>query len=667
VTSPPRDLLRVGERPGPPLYPIPAQPSRPPVPSAGRVKGPAGLRAGHPHQEQRPPGGRHRRQHPAGAIAPGRRLPLGVVALSAAAGVMVGAAAYTAGRLGHASSPWSDRAYWLGQALIVIPVAMRLLSRRSRTATETAAVVIVLAVSEYVVKICYSPIGFTFVDELEHWRSTVNLIHTGKLFTVNYILPISPRYPGLEEVTAALASVTGLPVFVCGLIIAGIAHLLFVCVLYMLFRHISRSSWIAGIAILIYASNPDLPSFDSMFVYQTLAVAFLGLALLAAGRVTARQPARDRVGWLVLGMLAIAATVVTHHATSFMLVASLGVVAVASVLVGDRRSAPWLAAFTLFSAAMAAGWVLLIAPQTVSYFRPTVTGILHGLRVLLNGGPFPVPSAAATPPGNQALAAAAVLAMSALLPAGWWQVWRRYRRQPWVVAMAIGSASWYAIIVVRLVTADGSELAGRAATFVFIPASFIAALVVARLTDTEFRAWRAPAAAVALLVLVLTLMFDGLVNGWPPYWERLPGGYQVAGFERSVGPEEIAAGRWALRSLGPGNRFAVDFGNFAVLGSYGDQDPVRNVAYLYSSPTYTASDANRTRALALHYALVDWRLTKSLPTDGRYFVVDPRAGRYTRPLPVADLAKFGRLPGVARIYDGGNIVIYDLRGEQDAP
>jgi hypothetical protein len=45
----------------------------------------------------------------------------------------------------------------------------------------------------------------------------------------------------------------------------------------------------------------------------------------------------------------------------------------------------------------------------------------------------------------------------------------------------------------------------------------------------------------------------------------------------------------------------------------------------------------------------------------RYFPVDPNVGNYTRPLPLADLTKFNQVPGVARIYDSGNIVIYDLK------
>ena len=52
-------------------------------------------------------------------------LPVSAVALCAAIGVLVVAAAYTAGRLGHADTSWADRVYWLGQVLILAPVAAR--------------------------------------------------------------------------------------------------------------------------------------------------------------------------------------------------------------------------------------------------------------------------------------------------------------------------------------------------------------------------------------------------------------------------------------------------------------------------------------------------------------------------------------------------------------
>ena len=601
------------------------------------------------------------------------RLPVSAVALMAAAGVLVAAAAYTAGRLGHAGAPWADRMYWLGQLLILTPVAAQLLSRRALVVSETVTLVVVLTVAEYLVKVCYSPAAFTYADELMHWRTATDISQTGRLFTANNLLPVSPHYPGLEEVTSALASVTGLSIFTCGLIVAGTAHLLFVCVLFVLFRQVSGSHRIAGVALLLYAGESLFQSFDSMFVYQTLALPFLGLTVLAVGRLAAAQAAGSRLGWFTVAALSAFATVATHHVTSCLLVATLEVITLGALLTRDRALAAWASILALLSAAAFAAWIVFVTPSTVGYLQPVAAEALQGLRALLTGGHLGVPapaSAANGPIENQALEAAAVLIMSALVPVGWWQVRRRYSHQPWAVALAIGAVSWYVIVGVRVFVADGSELAGRASTFVFVPAGFIAALAVIRLTDNSLR-WpavranmrrRAPVVVAVAVPAALVLVLNGLVNGWPPYWERLPGPYQVAGAERSVGPEQVASAEWALAALGPGKRFATDEGDLPVLGSYGDQNPVGDDGYLYTSPAFTPAAAQQVQAQSLGYVLVDQRLSQQLPASGQYFPVDPNAGKYTRPLPLADLTKFNYVPGIARIYDSGNIVIYDLEG-----
>ncbi len=614
------------------------------------------------HSAPRPP----RRQPSAAAPAVlESRLPVSVVTLISAIGVFVASAAYAAGRMGYASSPWADRAYWLGQALVVAPVALRLLSRRSLVPSATATLVVVLTVAEYLLKICYSPLGFTFTDELLHWRGTVNLMQTGKLFTANYGLPISPRYPGLEEVTSALISVTGLPVFAAGLIVSGLAHLLFICLLYLIFSHVSQSHRVGGIAILVYSATPTLDSFDSMFVYETLALAFLGLGVLAAWRAATGPTSGERIRWFVLALLAIFATVITHHVTSYMLVGSLVLVTVASMLSRARRTAFMVGALAVISAAAVASWVIFIAPGTLSYFRPTVEGLVQGISALQSGGSSGAPSTSAAPLGNQVLEGITVLLITALLPLGWWRVWQRDRRQPWMLAMAIGSLGWFAALALRVGTPDGQELAGRTATFVYIPVSFITGLALIRLVSVaRVRRWDAAAIAVAVMGM-LTLVFDGLANGWPPYWERLPGPHQVAGFERSVGPEEIATARWTLTALGPGNRFAADIGIYPLLAGYGDQNPLQGVGYLYTSPRYTVSIARAARAQVVQYVLVDRRLSQSLPASGTYFPGDTTG--YNQPIPIADLTKFNRVPGVARVYDSGDIVIYNLQGAQDAP
>lgn len=592
-----------------------------------------------------------------------------MVALLAAAGVVVVSAAYTAGRLGHSDARWADQLLWAGQALIIVPVAFRLLSRRLLTEGGAIALVAVLTVSEYLTKICYSPAAFTYVDELAHWRSTENLLHTGKLFTANYALPISPDYPGLEEVTTALVTITRLPVFVCGLIVAGLAHLIWISCLFLIFRLAAKSHRVAGIAVLFYSSNPGLPFFDSMFVYQTLGLAFMGVAVLAARHLASDQERTGRVGWIVTAAVASMATVVTHNVTSYMLVATLEVITFGGLVARNKISAAWASGLAVLVAAVFTGWVVFFAPGTIGYLQPSLTSAVDAAKGFLHGAHSATSSLKTlpvTPEGNMLLGLADVAVVSLLLPVGWWLVWKHYRRSSWLVAMAAGSVTWYAVVGIRLFVQDGSELAGRSSTFVYVPVGCVVGVTLWHFVRPAVAGARRRAArwrVTGAVAIALVMLFDGLINSWPPFWERLPGAYQAGGYERSVDSQEIAAAEWALDKIGSGHRFAADFGGYQVLGSYGDENPLNNVYFLYTSPTFTQSDAEQVLAQNVQYLWVDGRLSKQLPASGEYFPGnDPEQGRYTHPIPLPDLTKYNKLPGVARIYDGGNIVIYSLAG-----
>jgi hypothetical protein len=614
------------------------------------VSGLTDARSGHPQSEQ--------------VTTPERPyVSVGSVALITALGVLVVALAYTAGRHGDSDSKTATYSYWAGQVLIFIPASIRLLSKRGATEAGAVAAVTILTVAQYLCKLCYSPLSFTYSDELAHWLTAENILRTGKLFSTNYGLPISPQYPGLEEATTAIAQITGLPLFTAGVIVAGIAHFLFAVILYLLFRNVGRSLRLAGIAILIYSTNPGLAYFDSLFAYQTLAIAFMGVALLATWRVTEAKSTRDLAGWASIAVIAIAATVATHHVTSYILTLTLALVALAGLLAKDRRAAARAGALAACSLIMIVLWVATVAPQTVSYLWPPLDGIAQGFKSLLTGGLAGAPGATTvtvkTPRSHQLIAALAVLILSGLLPIGWFQVRRNFRGQPWLLALVLGSLSWYAILVIRFATADGSELAGRAATFVYVPTAFVGALGIRWFIR---RVRRVPANAFfgASLASILLMSIDGTLNSWPPSWERLPGPHQVGGVERSIGPEEIAVGSWLLTELGSGNRLAADFGNDPMIGTYGYQSPVLGDAFLYDSPTYTAAVERQVYQLAVHYVLVDQRMAKQLPASGQYFALDTRT--YTHPLPITDLTKFNHAAGVSRVFDSGDIVIYDLFG-----
>jgi hypothetical protein len=72
------------------------------------------------------------------------------------------------------------------------------------------------------------------------------------------------------------------------------------------------------------------------------------------------------------------------------------------------------------------------------------------------------------------------------------------------------------------------------------------------------------------------------------------------------------------------------------------------------------------KSSAARYLLVDRRLARMLPASGSYFPVDPDANRYRAPLPLTALDKFDD-SGASRLYDSGDIVVYDLQGSDYAP
>src|SRR3984885_12679616 len=429
------------------------------------------------------------------------RIPVSVITLIVAIGVFVSCMGYAAGRAGDGPKSGSGvLLYWLGQVLILVPIGGKLLSRRQLGNGSTIALLSTLTIAEYLLKVNYSPLGFTFNDEFLHWRGTTNMLASGKLFELNYGLPIGTQYPGIEEVTSALISATGLSVFEAGLIVAGGAHLLFILFLYLAFVAAIRSQRIGGIAILIYFSAPSLTTFTSMFIYETLALAFLGMCIVAALRPAIEKSPSDRRRWFIVAVLTIFATVITHHVTSYMLTLFLALVAVASRLTGSRKTAARFGILALISALSVAGWIYFIAPDTINYFSPNVVGIVQSLKNLTNGGSSGASTNSTSPSLNLYVELAGLLAITVLIAVGSWQAWKRHRRHPWIIGMMIGGTlGWVLSPGVRPRAPGGQGTAGPAATYIYIPVSVMVALALTRFVNSAPMR-RLGAAATAAIV-----------------------------------------------------------------------------------------------------------------------------------------------------------------------
>lgn len=577
-----------------------------------------------------------------------------------AAGVLTVCAAYAAGRAGVAG-PAAHAAYWIGEAAIFAPPAMLALARKAPGDGVAAGLAVALATATYLVNYAYSPAFFTFPDALQHWRTLTNVLATHHVFHVNYLLPISSGYPGLEIDASALAQVTSISTFAAGLIVAGLAHLVFTAAIYALLRLVSGSPRIALGAVTVYATNPHYQVFDTIFGYQTLALAFFGLALVFA-RLATRHAAtrREVVRYWLLAAASAAATIVTHHVTSFMLITSLALVAAVSAAFRQRPAALATSVFAAGCTAIFAIWAWRVAPTTISYLSPAASQLGNGIGSLVDGHP-------ATSAGSTAVGAplpfriasyAVTLLIMAVIPAGWRQVWRTKRDDPWALALAAGSAIYYGCAILPLLAPNGSELAGRLFTFVYIPVGYtLATAFTARPPALRRQAAAAGATAV--------LLAGGLATGWPPWWEQLPGRYVVDGFESGITPQGIAAATWAGQQLNPGQRIAADYTNNVLLGSYGNLSPVNGVAELFCGPAWTATDAVIARQQDINYLVIDQRTASHVPETGSYF--QGSAKSCPTPIPAADLAKFATTRGFDRIYDNGDIIVYRLTEAAYAP
>lgn len=589
--------------------------------------------------------------------------------------------------------------FWGGLLLLVVPVAARIAgigaSRRERM-----GLVALVGVGLYLVKVWHSPLFFTFYDELQHWRTADDVLRGGRLFGENPVLPVSPFYPGLENVASAVVDLSGLSVFSAGLLMVGVARLVLVLSLYYLYDEVGGSPRVAGIATLLYMANPNFLFFGAQFAYESLALPFAALTLLAMTR-RARAPAGGRLGLTLAALLGIGAVVTTHHLTAYALVAFLLLWTVLGWIVdgrGSEQPGPGGLALTALVASVA--WLVYVATLTLSYLTPILGGGLQDLlQSLATGGTgrrlFQDATGQRAPLWEQLAGYASAVSLLLVLPYGLLRVWQRYRGNAAALALAAGALSYPASLALRL-TPRGLEVANRSSEFLFVPLAFVAAVAIggwwrarpgeaapnAVVLSEAVRGVAAPGAPPvrvgwadrfrppAFAGWSAVLFAGGVILGWPAY-ARLPGPYLPAGPVRSIEPQGMAAAEWARRYLGPDNAVATDVSNQLIMGSYGGQRVERNANYvptLFLSPEVGPAERSIVRNWRIRYLAVDRRLSSGLPMIGIYYGGwEPDAYQHTQPADVRALDKFDGLRGVHRLLDGGSVVVYDVGGLADVP
>jgi Dolichyl-phosphate-mannose-protein mannosyltransferase len=565
--------------------------------------------------------------------------------------------------------------FWLGLLLIFVPVTVRVLMRATPR-RERLALVVLLGLAFYAVKLLGSPHGFTFSDEYIHLRTTQDILRTGHLFSVNPLLPTASYYPGLSALTAGLVDLTGLSPFAAGVLVIGVARILMSACVFLVAEKVTGSDRAAAGASIIYAANPMFLFWSASFTYENLALPLAAFAVwwLASTRRRPSVPAQ------VVTAVAIAAVVVTHHVVGFALTALLASWWIAEC-VRRRPGAPrrTVGLMALFAGASTLAWFLVVAKPAESYLITyNIVPAFHQMLSLFTGHTAArelYSSGGYTSPLWETIAGFAAIALIlGALPPALYLAWRRRRRAPMIVAAVVAIA--FPFTLVPRLAPDGVAISGRSLEYVFLGI----ACVVGLLADESL--WRRRPfghqgvrtvfagrhrTAIASCLAAVTLI--GNVTIGTAFYQRLPEQAVPQGYPWSVQADVIAASNWARQNLGIHQRFGAGAIDSFSLATDGEEDTQaeNNVWPIFFADGMDATAVRYIKANRIRYLLVDWRMTEGVPaTPGYYFSPEePGAGQYRHAFSATSLRRLASSECVHTVYSAGAAQIVDVSAIAD--
>lgn len=586
-----------------------------------------------------------------------------IIVFAAGAGLLVCSLANALSRAGDAPSPLL---YWAGILLIALPIFYRLTSEEASPG-ERLLLVCLLGLALYGVKLVRDAPIFTFADEFLHGYNSNQVSQYHHLFHANPILETSRYYPGLEGATSSLRTLTGLSGYTAGAIVIGAARLTAMSAMFVLFWRVSDSARIAGLGTAIFTGNFNFLFWSAQFSYQSMALPLLLLILLAVVELEV-GPKAARGAWRALAALTIAAVVITHHITSYAVVATLTVLSILSAMVRRTPKPPNPWRLALLAGVLTAIWLVVVASSTVGYISPVVTNAIDSsLHTATGEAPsrdlFQGATSAITPTPTPArgVALLAIILLGVGLPFGLRTVWRRYRTQPFAVMFALAAIGFFGALALRLAPAAW-ETGNRASEFLFVGLAFVLGCVGLERWRPKAAEWLGRALMAAALTIVL---IGGAIAGWP--WDsQLAHAVRVHSQEGpTISSPPLAMAQWA-KEHATGRRFGGMTADSRMLLDPGDQkifsDFEANLVEVLPATKIFPFQKALLHEAHIRFVVIDRR---EFASDGiRGFFFSETGAPTDGWLPRAAVTKFESIPGAQRIYDSGSTVIYDLEPSQ---
>lgn len=586
-----------------------------------------------------------------------------LLTLTNASGLVLISIAYYLGQVGALQMEFS---FLLGLLIIFVPNLLRLLSPAALR-LERMFLLCGLGLAFYLIAFMMSSLHISSFDGFLHWVTADTILKTGHLFGDNSLLPVSPYYPGLEIITNAISSLTGLNTFFASIPLIAATRILLVLSLFLFYEQITSSSRMAGIATIIYMANPHFIFFDAIYNYETLA---LPLAMCAFYILARYENVGGEHRWIIFtSWIVLIAITFTHHMTDIVTDGLILLWVAASFFSAvARKTRIHLVTMAVFGIVLATAYAFLMNGNPVwdylsSYFNIAfvelgriITGTGASRALFAGTGATPAPI------WDRLLMLGSVAIVAFCLPFGLLTIWRLHRRHALPMVLGVFALA-YPIAQGFRFTPFGSEIADRSSAFLFFAVAYVLTILITHFWPTRKLSKKAIALVTCAISVVL---LGGTILDAGAGFSGFPGPYMVGADGRSVEPEGINAALWTLAYLGPDNHVGTDRTNQLLMSTYGEQHVITelgdllDVSPLFHSAQFSEANIALLRAGKIRYLVVDTRLSTAVPALGFYFVSDePGANHITIPLNRDALTKFTTVPQINRLFDSGNIVIYD--------
>lgn len=600
---------------------------------------------------------------------------------------------------------------WLGLFLIFAPLATRQLAF-DISRTERIGLVITLLLLLYCVKLLQNPYFFLYGDEFMHVHNLNQILENHRLFSENSVLPVSALYPGLEVLTAAFAELSGLSAYYAGVVVIGMARLLLGLALFLFFEEVGRSARVAGVATVLYMCHSNFLFWSAQYSYESLSLPLIVTVLYV---VLCRERATEQIqfaSYTLIALLGIATIIVTHHLSSYFLVAFLGawwfiayfrlhlwgaqlitaligwydrtlvvrglwpIFAEPSSIVAQRTSkqptnADSPLGLALFTLTLALLWLFFVAHTTIDYLAPVFHKALLSIMQAIareegvSRELFRSTEGQIAPLWERVFGIGSVLLCLLGLPFGLFQVCRRRIGHPLVLMLALAAVGYFGMLALRF-TPAAWETGNRAQAYLFSGLSFAVALAIVEVWLPRY-VTRYGYYLIASYVMVVFM--GGIIAGWTPKL-RLAQPFLVSIGEQTIPPQGFAVAEWVRSHIRPDDVFAADEANGRLLLAFGGQYVLagRNadIKDVLVVPELTTPHIRKLQDREVRYLLVDRRRASQDNMAGYFY--ERTNGRDITPeklLAPEVYSKFDKEADVDRILDSGNIFLYDLQAWLD--